>query len=41
MDVIPVTVALILCYHLLGHVGSKTLLQQNSPVLNWWCQLKW
>ena len=23
-----------------GHVGSKTLLQQNPPVLNWGCQLR-
>jgi len=22
-----------------GHAGSKALLQQNPPVLNWWCQL--
>jgi len=26
------------CYQQ-GHVGSKTLLQQNPPVLNWWCRL--
>jgi len=22
-----------------GHVGSRTLLQQNPPVLNWGCRL--
>jgi len=22
-----------------GQVGSKTLLQQNPAVLNWWCRL--
>jgi len=22
-----------------GHAGSKTVFQQNSPVLNWGCQL--
>jgi len=26
------------CHHQ-GHAGSKTLLQQNPPVLNWVCQL--
>jgi len=25
--------------HQQGHAGSKTLLQQNPPVLNWGCRL--
>lgn len=27
------------CYHQQVHMGCKTLLQQNPPLLNWGCQL--
>ena len=31
----------LMCYYITkqGHEGSKTLHQQNTPVLNWMCQL--